>query len=611
VNTTGDVPGGAGERKGEALPRAPPGRAPPSHTRFYRTREHGKDARAPGVLFSWEVDPARAEHGQEIADELDPGRPASVAGRVDDDAVDERAGRLERIWSVPGRECPVQRLDPGAVDLGHVRVERRGGRRRGGDLRPQHRLPRFQRVEPGLEPRRPEPLGEGVEQVRELPLDGLQLAPLRLQPGPGFRGEAVPLGREGGDELGHEVGPHEPPPEGLADALLERRAADRGAVRAGALAGAPAAEVVPPARLEGTAAAAADHLAAEQVPGATLEPERGLAAPLARWCRLGPQARLHGLPERVVDDAQPGDGLDHDVGGVVLPAPQPAADRVLQAAPAVPDQPAGVERVAQQAVAAAGAAADRAVEPDPSTRARHALGVQGGGQGPRAAPGGVLGEDAAHDGRRGRVDLAQAPLGLAIRPHPPDRAIAVGHRARAPALPDASLQPAPGLIGEVLQEQRAHGALEPDVQLRDLALRQGDDPHPGEDGLLVEGRHVLEVAREAVQALGQDDVHPARAHRREQHLVTGPQGGRTRDRRVGEDLGHRPALALGAGAADADLVLDRGLALLVGAVAGVDGAAHQSTDSSSSSPGSRTVPSRRPCTVACSRRAASTARAWL
>src|SRR5215212_4383754 len=55
----------------------------------------------------------------------------------------------------------------------------------------------------------------------------------------------------------------------------------------------------------------------------------------------------------------------------------------------------------------------------------------------------------------------------------------------------------------------------------------------------------------------QGDVERAGAHRGEQRLIAGAQRGRARHGGVGEHLDHRPALALRAGAADPDLVLDR------------------------------------------------------
>jgi hypothetical protein len=45
---------------------------------------------------------------------------------------------------------------------------------------------------------------------------------------------------------------------------------------------------------------------------------------------------------------------------------------------------------------------------------------------------------------------------------------------------DAPLLAAVGLVGEVLQIERARGPLQPDVELRDLTLGEEDDAYAGE-----------------------------------------------------------------------------------------------------------------------------------
>ena len=53
---------------------------------------------------------------------------------------------------------------------------------------------------------------------------------------------------------------------------------------------------------------------------------------------------------------------------------------------------------------------------------------------------------------------------------------------------------APGLGGEVFEEERVHGALEADMQFVDFALRQGDDTYIGVAEALVYGVDTLLVA---------------------------------------------------------------------------------------------------------------------
>ncbi len=131
-----------------------------------------------------------------------------------------------------------------------------------------------------------------------------------------------------------------------------------------------------------------------------------------------------------------------------------------------------------------------------------------------------------------------------------------------------------GLGRGVLQEQRVHGALEPDVQLVERAFRQGDD-HPARAAqMLVEERHVGLVAAHPVERLGDDGPEHAPARvlqqrldaRTEDHAVAG-------DCRVAVGAGDLPALARGVLAADAELVLNGGRPLLIGRRAGIEPAA--------------------------------------
>jgi hypothetical protein len=62
------------------------------------------------------------------------------------------------------------------------------------------------------------------------------------------------------------------------------------------------------------------------------------------------------------------------------------------------------------------------------------------------------------------------------------------------------------------------------MQLADLALGQRDDADPGERQALVERRHILLIARQAVEGRGDDDIELAIAGVGEQALIAGPQG---------------------------------------------------------------------------------------
>ena len=65
------------------------------------------------------------------------------------------------------------------------------------------------------------------------------------------------------------------------------------------------------------------------------------------------------------------------------------------------------------------------------------------------------------------------------------------------------------LLGEVFQEQGVHRALEPDVQVRDVALGKRHDVDAGECQTFEEAGRVFLVAAEAVQRLGEHDMESA------------------------------------------------------------------------------------------------------
>ena len=118
------------------------------------------------------------------------------------------------------------------------------------------------------------------------------------------------------------------------------------------------------------------------------------------------------------------------------------------------------------------------------------------------------------------------------------------------------------------------------MQLRDVALRQGDDPHAGELHPLEQARNVLLVTAEPVYGLRQDHVEAAAACVLDQLVDARAQERGTGDRPVGVAVRDRPALALGVQPAEPQLILDGGVALGLGRVAGVKGdSGHQAPTS--------------------------------
>ncbi len=78
------------------------------------------------------------------------------------------------------------------------------------------------------------------------------------------------------------------------------------------------------------------------------------------------------------------------------------------------------------------------------------------------------------------VNPATSRHGVALGVVLLDHVVAVGLAATRPALAHAPLQPAPGLLRQVLEKERVHGALQADMQLVDIAFGQGDDADAGE-----------------------------------------------------------------------------------------------------------------------------------
>jgi hypothetical protein len=113
-------------------------------------------------------------------------------------------------------------------------------------------------------------------------------------------------------------------------------------------------------------------------------------------------------------------------------------------------------------------------------------------------------------------------------------------------------------------------ALEPDVQVRDIAFGERHDVHAGEGEAIEEAGRVFLVAAEAVKPLGEDDVEAPVQRIAHERLESRAKQRRTGDRMIGELLNNRPALAGCELTTDAELVRDRRVALIVRGVPGVD-----------------------------------------
>src|SRR5579883_373382 len=280
---------------------------------------------------------------------------------------------------------------------------------------------------------------------------------------------------------------------------------------------------------------------------------------------------LRGLPQLVIDDAKLGNfGRDPFVAWIEA-RDAPAGRRVLDVAEPVPDQLADVEFVVDEAGAARGVTAQGGVRPQRAIGAGNAFLIQAPGDRARAYAGGEGAEDAADDLGLRLVDGALAADRLTLRVGVLHHVIAVAETTAGLALFDPTADAAMRLGGKVLQEQRVHRAFEADMKLADLAFAQRDDLHTSEAQMLEQRRHVGLVTAHAVQSLGQHDLEPAALRILQQRLDAG-----TKDYAGAGDGGvvvgadHLPRLARGVLAADTKLVVDRGDALVVGGIAGIE-----------------------------------------
>nr|WP_245826635.1 hypothetical protein [Oceanibacterium hippocampi] len=444
-------------------------------------------------------------------------------------------------------------------------METRALCRRRLDLRLQRLLLPVQRLEPFLHVVGPEPRGNRVDDPGALGFGLRKLAARR--PGALLARciEPVELGMEGGDERLDRVRLHQVLPQQVDDESLELGPADALALLAGALAaGGAAGQVVAADRGEAAAAMAAGDEAREQVARPALLPEATLNGLLYAVARADPAEPVGDrLPECVVDDAELGHLLDDPLLRRIEAGAPLAALRILHVALPVPDQPADIEFVPEDAGTAGRVAADRGVAPGPPARSGHAFLVEGAGDLPRRAAGGVVPEDPADGCRLSLVDAAAAGDRFAVAIALHDDVVAEGIAAGRAAGP-----------GQVLEVERPHHALDADMELADRAFRAGDQPDAEVGQPLVEAGGVLQVAGEAVEALGHHDFEGAGDRVPQERLVARAEGRGAAHSPVLVHRGLLPALCREQALAEPDLVLDRGVPLQVARIARIDRCPH-------------------------------------
>src|SRR5262249_39768917 len=152
---------------------------------------------------------------------------------------------------------------------------------------------------------------------------------------------------------------------------------------------------------------------------------------------------------------------------------------------------ADVELVAQDAAAPAAVAGDHTTLPGAAAGTWDALGIERARDHGRGPAGGELAEDATDHLGLGRINGAAAAYRLAARIGLAHDVISIDPPTGRPTLAHPAFQAAMGLLGEVLEEERVHGALEADMQLGDLTFGQGHDGDAGECELLEQGGDIL------------------------------------------------------------------------------------------------------------------------
>ncbi len=100
------------------------------------------------------------------------------------------------------------------------------------------------------------------------------------------------------------------------------------------------------------------------------------------------------------------------------------------------------------------------------------------------------------------------------------------------------------------------------MKIADLALRQGDQPDIGEAKLLVEESHIGLIAADPVECLGDDQIDLAAPAIFDQRLDAGTQHVAAAHRPVGVGLLIGKVVPRQPFTAQANLVLDRGIALV-------------------------------------------------
>nr|WP_239024368.1 hypothetical protein [Ramlibacter humi] len=283
--------------------------------------------------------------------------------------------------------------------------------------------------------------------------------------------------------------------------------------------------------------------------------------------------RPSGVPCRGVDDAQ----VRHIADLPLLPGPIDAAPLsglgILQPLPAVPDQATDVDLGVQKPSATSAIADQGGDSPGAAARALDPFRVEAVNDGPYAAAIGVFVEDPPHDRRLLLVDhqLAAAPVSRGLA------AVAVADAADVVAAVELAGEPAVRLLAQVIEVQLVHQPASNAHHLAAARLRVVAvcGAHQAQSAELQPLHHLVllaDVPAQAIKAFHDEQIEAAGQRVCQHGLAAFAQGNghAAADPFVGVLRDYHPAFGSSTRTSRAQLVIDRGFALPVGAVPRVE-----------------------------------------
>ncbi|OAZ71208.1 hypothetical protein SRCM100623_02098 [Acetobacter pasteurianus] len=205
-------------------------------------------------------------------------------------------------------------------------------------------------------------------------------------------------------------------------------------------------------------------------------------------------AGLDCIPQILINNPQVRH-VPYDPGGFGVEAGDAFAGlRILEVMQPVPHQPTDIYLVIQNTGAARSIAVDRGKSPCATCRAGDMILIKGHGNLFRGFSGGIVLKNAADDHGLSVIDDTCAAHDIAMSVCFCDHIITIGIAATGLALFHASTHTTMGLLRQILQEQRVHGAFETDMKRGDFSLGKGKDPHTHELKVFKQGGDIGLIA---------------------------------------------------------------------------------------------------------------------